>query len=61
MIHNGKKLLKSESTKHVPTQTDNSNRKYRTLSTGIIEMKIVESFEKHSIFLLLPFIFIRIG
>ena len=37
IIHNGKEILKSESTKHVLTQTDNSYRKYGTLSTGITE------------------------
>ena len=47
-----KKRLKSESTKHVLTQTDNSYRKYGTLCTSIIEMKIVQSFEKHYSFII---------
>ena len=51
-------MLKSESTKHVLTQTDNSYRKYRTLCNRI-EMKTVESFDKHSIILLLPFFFYK--
>ena len=53
IIHNGKNTRKSESTKHVLTQTDNSYRKYGTLhKDNRIEIKIVESFDKQYSFII---------
>ena len=54
-------MLKSKSTTDIPCQTDNSYRQYGTLCTSIIEVRTVESFDKHSILLLLPFFSTGIG
>ena len=49
-------MLKSKSTADILTQTDSSHRQHGTLCTSLsTEMKTVESFEKHSILLLLSF------
>ena len=50
-------MLKSKTTADILTQTDSSYRQYGTCCTSITEMKIVESFDKQSILLLLPFYF----
>ena len=55
-------MSKSECTKHVLTQTDNSQKLWNSLHKhNRIEMKIVESFDKHPILLLLLLFFTRIG
>ena len=54
-------MLKSKSTTDIPSQTDNSYRQYGTLCTSIIEVRTVESFDKHSILLLVPFFSTGIG
>ena len=52
-------MLKSNSTTHKLTQTDSSYRQYGALlhKHNRIEMKTVESFDKHINLSLLPFFF----